>query len=102
MLTEEEAKKIGLRACIEKIGLEFCKIHKDTAVCAYGVVDGVMLCYFGIDDQPAPDYENMKWEDLRLTSTNYLPYFAVCEVSMEDGTVTIKDFCMPEQNITLE
>ena len=36
MLTVEEAKKIGIRACVEKIGYDFCKAHPDNGVSAYG------------------------------------------------------------------
>lgn len=95
MLTEEEARRIGLRACVEKIGIEFCEKHKDTSVCAYGVVEGVMQCYFGVDDQPNPDFEKLKPEEVYLSCRRYAPYFARCEVNMESGVVTITDFCIP-------
>ncbi|MBP3568140.1 MAG: hypothetical protein J6K04_03140 [Lachnospiraceae bacterium] len=97
MLTEDDARKIGLRACVEKIGLEFCKKHKDTAICAHGVIEEVMQCYYGIDDQPAPDYANLKPEELCLNSAKYAPYFARCEVSMKDGTITFLEFCIPKE-----
>lgn len=31
MLTVKEAKKIGIRACIDAIGYEFCKKHADNS-----------------------------------------------------------------------
>ena len=31
MLTVDETKKIGISACINKIGYEFCKKHADNA-----------------------------------------------------------------------
>lgn len=96
MLTVEEAKRIGLNACVQKIGFEFCKQHEDTAFCAYGVEEDVVQCYVGVDDQPAPDYANMRPEDVCLTSTNYAPYFAVCDVNMNDSSITFIDFCIPE------
>ena len=29
MLSADEAKEIGINACIEKLGIEFCKKHSD-------------------------------------------------------------------------
>lgn len=31
MLDEKEAKRIGVQACVEKIGLEFCKKYEENA-----------------------------------------------------------------------
>lgn len=42
MLSADEAKKIGIDACIEKLGFEFCKKHADNATSAYGEDDGII------------------------------------------------------------
>ena len=95
MLTEEEARKIGLRACLDKIGYEFCKKHEDTIVYAYGAEDGIMECYVGVDDQPNDFDEAI--HPLILDAAKYAPYFARCEVLMEDGTITFLECCLPEE-----
>ena len=99
MLTEQNAKKIGLKACVDKIGYEFCKKHADTVVCSYGVTQGVMQCYLGIDDQPAPEYDTESMKSFILTDDEYLPYYANCDVNMEDGTVRFRKCNLPEQNL---
>lgn len=68
MLTFEEAKKVGIRACIDKIGYEFCKIHQDNSTSAYGEDDGVAKCFVGINDAPPHEYDIEKVEYLILTS----------------------------------
>ena len=95
MLTAEEAKKIGIRACIEKLGYDFCKQHEDTAVCSYGEENGKMTCYVGIDDKPEQldDVENMK--SIILDDAEYMPYYANCEVDMQDGSIVFLDCCLP-------
>lgn len=94
MLTAEEAKKIGLRACIDKIGYEFCKKHEDTAVCAYGEDNGVMECYVGVDDQP--DDFDAETSPLILDDTRLSPYYARCHVSLSDEEISFLDFRLPE------
>lgn len=42
MLSADEAKKIGIDVCIEKLGFEFCKKHADNATSAYGEDDGII------------------------------------------------------------
>ena len=97
MLTAQEAKKIGLRACIDKIGYEFCKRHEDTTVYAYGEDDGVMECYVGVDDQPDEECDVETVNVLVIDDTKFAPYFARCEVSMKDGTITFLEFCIPKE-----
>lgn len=96
MLTAEEAKKIGIRACIDKIGYDFCKQHEDNAVCSYGEENGKMTCYVGIDDKPEQGYELENMTSIVLDDAKYMPYYAYCEVDMQNGTVNITDFCVPE------
>lgn len=56
-VNSRRSKKIGIRACVDKIGYEFCKQHADTAVCSYGEENGKMKCYVGIDDKPEQPYD---------------------------------------------
>ena len=49
MLTVEEAKRIGIQACVKKIGYEFCKAHPDNGVSAYGEErEGFINCFVGV------------------------------------------------------
>ena len=88
MLTVEEAKKIGIRACIEKIGYDFCKAHPDNGVSAYGEErEGYINCFVGVNDTPAPDYDISKVTKLVLTSNEKWKYSARCHVDKNSGTV---------------
>ena len=66
MLSADEAKKIGIDACIEKLGFEFCKKHADNATSAYGEDDGIMNCFVGVDDSPAPNSDIKDVDELIL------------------------------------
>lgn len=94
MLTMDEAKKKGMKACIEKLGYEFCKKHADNSVTAYGKEDSYVFCYVGVDDSPAPDYSLNK-DVWILSEDNQFPYSASCNVSMEDGNITFLDCVLP-------
>ena len=96
MLTIEEVKNIGLNACIDKIGYEFCKKHEDTILYGYGQYEGKLRCYVGVDDQPEPNYENMKPEDFFLScGRNRLPYYVHCNVNMQNGAVEFVEWKLP-------
>ena len=97
MLTAEEAKKIGIRACIDKIGYEFCKQHADTAVCSYGEEGGKMKCYVGLDDKPDQPYDIENMKSVILDDAEYMPYYANCEVDMQNGQVVFFECCLPSQ-----
>ncbi len=39
MLTFNEAKKIGIQACVEKLDMTFCRAHNDNSTSAYGEIE---------------------------------------------------------------
>ena len=46
MMTALEARKKGIRACMEKIGYDFCFKNQDDACVSYGEnTPGVMFCW---------------------------------------------------------
>lgn len=95
MLSVNEAKKIGIWACIEKIGLEFCKKHADNSVSAYGEREGYKVnCFVGVSDQPEPDWDT---EKIRLSRGNDWPYYAFCDVDRKTGEVVFDEFVVPEE-----
>lgn len=95
MLTIKEAARIGIDACIDKIGREFVEKHRDNGTNAYGKNeegDGV-YCYVGIDDKPYvspyPDHV------IVLDSITHFPYFANCNVRLADGAIEFLECVVP-------
>ena len=84
MITFEDARKIGIKTCIEALGVDFVKKHADTASSAfgYGEDEQTVFCFVGVDDEPQRPYDGV----LILTSKDSFPYRASCNVSMYDGT----------------
>lgn len=83
MMTEEQAKKIGIRACMDKLGYDFCMKYKDNAVSAYGKTeDGKMECFVGASDEPYVEPETPC-----LTSHYRWPYAVRCFVDLHTGAV---------------
>lgn len=90
MLTELEAKKIGIRACMEKIGFDFCIANEENSSTTYGVDNnGKMFCFVGIDNIPDDDNDS---EVLILSSVKGFPYHSSCNVDMSDGEIEFLDF----------
>ena len=50
MLNIEAARKIGINACIDKLGREFVMKNKKYATSAYGERDDSVFCFVGVDD----------------------------------------------------
>lgn len=74
---------MGIRACIDKIGYDFCMRHKDNAVSAYGKRGADQIeCFVGVSDEPyvAP-------ETPCLTSRYQWPYAARCLVNLATGEI---------------
>ena len=60
MLTVEAAKKIGIRACIDKLGREFVLAHRESATSAYRECDEGVFCFVGVDDGYIPQNTDRK------------------------------------------
>mgnify|MGYP007069905044 CR=1 FL=1 len=89
MLTFEQAKKIGVDACIEKLGRDFVNQFKDTSCDAYADMKDYAYCFVGVDNR-----ENRYGEGVpALTSTNTFPYIARPEgLSIEERIERILDY----------
>ena len=89
MLTFEEAKSIGINACIDKLGREFVQKYADSSTSSYGRDGDDVFCFVGVDDSERP-----LWADSRimLTSDNDFPYSASCIVNMLSEEITFTDF----------
>jgi hypothetical protein len=89
MLTATEARKKGVRACMEKIGFEFCLANEENSATAYGEDDGKMFCFVGINNNPRKDRNR---DVLILSSAKGFPYHSSCNVDMNDGSVEYLDY----------
>lgn len=88
MLTEIDARKIGIKACMDKIGYDFCIQNQDKAATAYGK-DGInMFCFVGIDNNPN---QTLDADTLTLSSIKGFSYSASCNVNMENGDIEYLD-----------
>lgn len=94
MLSYEEAKKIGTIACIEKLGRDFVKEHRDSACSAYGDREDHAFCFVGVSTKP-----DRPWEGGPLILDDSpdakFPYSASCDVAYEDGSITFLECSLP-------
>ena len=94
MLSVEAAKKIGINACIEKLGREFVLAHKEYATSAYGESDDGVFCFVGVDDSCKSRNSDRV---LILDSHSEFPYRASCNISLTDGTPHFIECVVPSQ-----
>ena len=94
MLSVEAAKKIGINACIEKLGREFVLAHKEYATSAYGESDDGVFCFVGVDDGCKSQNSDRV---LILDSHSEFPYRASCNISLADGTTRFIECVLPKQ-----
>ncbi|MCR4605460.1 MAG: hypothetical protein K5639_05620 [Eubacterium sp.] len=91
MLTYEKAKKIGLDACVDKLGRDFVMKHRKTSSSAYGDRGDHAYCFVGVSDVPDMDMD----DGLVLTSNHSFPYVARCTVDYIDGEVNFLECSLP-------
>ena len=87
MISVAKAKKIGINACIDKIGRDICIKHADNAVYGYGRDGDYVNCFVGVNDEPAPVTDPDDLSKLVLTHEKNWKYSASCDVSLQDGSV---------------
>ena len=92
MLTFEEAKRIGLDACVNRLGREFVMKYKDTSCPAYGDMDDRVFCFLGVDNSESRYVNDDK---LVLDGGSSWPYSARCTVKYNDGTVDFLECKLP-------
>ena len=96
MLTLEAAKKIGVDACIDKLGRDFVLTHRDSSTASYTTDaddNGNIFCFVGVDDKPRVHQE--KPDVLILDSTSVFPYRVSCNVNLSDGTLQFVECVLP-------
>ena len=93
MLTYEDAKKIGVNACIDRLGRDFVTKHRDNASSAFGDRIDHAYCFVGVSDQPEEPMTDGLW----LTSENdKFPYVARCNVAYDTGAITFLECVLPQ------
>lgn len=90
MLTVAEARKIGIKACMDKIGYDFCMSNKDNATTGYTEEEGFVYCYVGVSDK-SPDTLQA---GLLFTATKF-PFSASCNVRLVDGKIDFLECHLP-------
>lgn len=92
MLTRKEARKIGINACIDKIGRDFYEKYINSASIAYGKVENGEFCFVGVDNVDAPcQYQ----DSLVLSSSEPIPYRVSCKVLLKNGEVEFIEIANP-------
>ena len=91
MLTYEEARGIGINACIDRLGRDFVTKYRENGCSTYGDRGSYASCFVGVSDKPAPEMT----DGLRLTSVDPFPYIARCNVAYRDGKITFLDCVLP-------
>ena len=82
MLSIEEARKIAINACIDKLGKDFVEKYKDSSVFAIGVWDGPVYCYIGVNCKNI----EIKSKELLLDEEKF-EYCSSCLVNLETGNI---------------
>lgn len=94
MLTFEEAKKIGIRACVDVLGYDFVKKHEQTACSAYGDEGDHAACFVGVTTEPDTTWAGGPLVLDDSPESRY-PYRASCNVAYADGAVTFTECVTP-------
>lgn len=96
MLTFEEAKKIGTKACIDKLGYEFVKKHNETSCTAYGDEIDHAFCFVGVSTDPVSPWTGgtLVLDD---SPDAKFPYSASCNVTYSDGKITFLKCVVPKK-----
>ena len=96
MLTIETAQKIGVNACIDKLGRDFVQTHRDSATSSYTTEadeDGMIFCFVGVDNEDRDD--SARRDILILDNVSSFRYHASCNVSLDDGRTMFLDCVLP-------
>ena len=83
-------KKIGLSACIDKVGKDFYETHEETSCFAWGDTDKGLFCFLGISLQ------NRKATCKISANLNEWDVYAICYV--KDDEVIIDKYKLPINN----
>ncbi len=92
MLNTDVARKIGINACIDKLGRDFVLANRDFATSAYGESDDGVFCFVGVEDRL--NFHALS-DVLELDSQSKFPYRVSCNVSLLDGVPHFIECILP-------
>ena len=92
-MTRKSLIRIGVNACIDKLGRNFVQKYSSSSSSAYGDVDEGVFCFVGVNDRP----ENI-WDtaEIVLDSSTQFPYRASCIVN-ENGDIVFRECVLPSE-----
>ena len=94
MLTRKEARRIGINACIDKIGRDFYEKYINSVSIAYGEIENGEFCFVGVDNKNTP-YEYQ--DSLVLSSSEPIPYRVSCKILLQNGEVEFIEMTTPQK-----
>ena len=95
MLTFNEARIIGIQACVNKLGYDFVRKNEELSCTAYGDEADHAFCFVGVGIEagsPKADGSIV----LDDSPERKFPFSASCNVDYADGTVTFLDCVLPQ------
>lgn len=92
MLNVEAARRIGIKACIDKLGRDFVLAHRDFATTAYGESEEGVYCFVGVDHRSRVGDNERK---LILDSHSEFPYRVSCNVNLSNGIPSFIECVLP-------
>lgn len=98
MLTMENARNLGVNACIDRIGRDFVMKHRSSSTASYTTEAdelGNVFCFVGVDDNPPK--RNSDPDVLILDREKKYPYYASCNVNLETERISFVDLEIPTQ-----
>ena len=96
MLTYEEARNVGINACLDRIGRDFVKKYRDSSCSAYGDIDReYVYCFVGVSDRPRKKRNEGDPIVLSSAPEDQFPYMASCLVNYSDGEIEFKKCILP-------
>ena len=96
MYTFDEARKVVIRACINKLGIDFVREYANSSSTAYGQDGDTVHCFIGVDNRQNR-FQNPPGT-LTLSSDSKFPFRVSCEVSMEKETIEFTECIVPKRN----
>ncbi len=94
MLTYAEAKKIGIRACVEKLGRKFVEKHKGSSCTSYGDCGTYASCFVGVSDRPRRKFPAGVIQ-LSSEKKDKLPYRVECVVNYKTERIHFLECVLP-------
>ena len=96
MLSLEDARKLGINACIDKLGRNFVMKYRDSSTSAYGTEsddDDNLFCFVGVDNKSASSLNGS--DVIILDNTTKFPFRVSCNVNLKYGTTCFIECVLP-------